>query len=177
MDTIFQALSKEIIDANVKKQFDKLCKWRLEHCKWCDAAHTRPLFFQTLLGNLGPRRRMTTLMAAVREKAYPMGNPGILGTPQNSMEPHHTKESLDKKNQDFKYQSQLPGDSSKVTDLFLGWSRLQPLSSGRICQVASLKLIIRSENRQSQNDRIVIQPSVFMFYVNSLEGNQRVGGF
>ena len=36
-------------------------------------------------------------MAAVREKAYPMGNPGILGTPPNSMEPHHTKESLDKK--------------------------------------------------------------------------------
>ena len=33
MDTIFRILSKEITEANVKKQFDRLCKWRLEQCK------------------------------------------------------------------------------------------------------------------------------------------------
>ena len=37
MDTIFQILSKEITDANAKKQFDKLCKWRL------DMPNTNPL--------------------------------------------------------------------------------------------------------------------------------------
>ena len=54
---------------------------------------------QTLLGNLGPRRRMTTLMAAVREKADPtMGNPGILGTrPKFNRTTPHQRELGQKK--------------------------------------------------------------------------------